>query len=87
MGLPITAVGSAPDSFRLSNVLVAPQMVQNLLSIRQFTADNFCSIEFDSSGLTVGVRYSDVTARGPFTLFDFLLPLPRLRLLRLLLLP
>ena len=28
-------------------------MVHNLLSIRQFTADNSCSIEFDSSGLTV----------------------------------
>src|SRR6185312_975669 len=29
------------------------QMVHNLLSIHQFTADNSCSIEFDSSGLTV----------------------------------
>jgi len=89
--LPITTVGSAPGSFRLSNVLIAPQMVHNLLSIRQFTADNSCSIEFDSSGLTVqlpGVRSSDVTARGPFTPFVFLLPLLRLRLLlRLLLLP
>ena len=46
--LPVTAVGSAP---RLPNVLIAPQMVHNLLSIRQFTADNSCSIEFDSSGL------------------------------------
>ena len=67
-------------------------MVHNLLSIRQFTADNSCSIEFDSSGLTVqlpGVRSSDVTARGPFILFGFLLSLLRLRflLLRLLLLP
>ena len=41
--LPVTAVGSAPGSFLLSNVLVAPQMVHNLLSIRQFTADNFCA--------------------------------------------
>ena len=86
--LPVTAVGFAPGSFRLPNVLVALQMVHNLLSIRQFTADNSCFIEFDSSGLTVGVRSSDVTARGPFTLFDFLLPMLRLRLLlRLLLLP
>ena len=91
--LPVTAVGSAPGSFRLPNVLVAPQMVHNLLSIRQFTADNSCSIEFDSSGLTV----KDSTSRrpllrcdspGPFTLFGFLHPLIRLRLLlRLLLLP
>jgi hypothetical protein len=28
-------------------------MVHNLLSIRQFTADNSCSMEFDSSGLSV----------------------------------
>ena len=75
--LPVTAVGFAPH---LPNVLVAPQMVHKLLSIRQFTADNSCSIEFNSSGFTV-------TARGPFTLFGFLLLLPRLRLLRLLLLP
>ena len=51
--LPVTAMGSALGSFLLPNVLVAPQMVHNLLSIRQFTADNSCSIEFDSSSLTV----------------------------------
>jgi hypothetical protein len=38
--LPVTSVGSAPGPFRLSDVLVAPQKVHNLLSIRQFTADN-----------------------------------------------
>jgi hypothetical protein len=46
-------VGCAPDPFRLPNVLVAPQMIHNLLSIRQFTTDNSCSVEFDPSGLTV----------------------------------
>jgi hypothetical protein len=51
--LPVTSVGSALGPFRLSNVLVAPQMVHNLLSICQFTADNSCSVEFDSSGLYV----------------------------------
>ena len=51
--LTVTAVGSASGSFLLPNVFVAPQMVPNLLSIRQFTADNSCSIEFDSSSLTV----------------------------------
>jgi hypothetical protein len=51
--LPVTSVGSAPGPFRLSDVLVAPQMVHNLLSIRQFTADNSCSVEFDTSGLSV----------------------------------
>src|SRR6185503_7999692 len=43
--LPVTAVGSAPGSFLLTNVLVAPQMVYNILSIRQFTANNSYSIE------------------------------------------
>jgi hypothetical protein len=32
--LPVTSMGSAHGSFRLSDVLVAPQMVHNLLSIR-----------------------------------------------------
>ena len=90
--LPVTAVGSAPGSFRLPNVLVAPQMIHNLLSIRQFTADNSCSIEFDSSGLTVKDSASRCPllrcdSSGPFTPFVFLLPLLRLRLLRQLPLP
>jgi histone deacetylase 1/2 len=51
--LPVTSVGSTHGPFRLSNVLVAPQIVHNLLSIRQFTADNSCSVEFDTSGLSV----------------------------------
>jgi hypothetical protein len=52
--LPVTSVGAAgpPGSFRIPDVLVAP-LVHNLLSIRRFTADNSCSVEFDSSGLTV----------------------------------
>ena len=98
--LPVTAVGSTPDIFRLPNVLVAAQMIHNLLSIRQFTADNSCSIEFNSSGLTVKDSASrcpllrcdslgPLYARDPFTLFGFLLPLlrPRLLLHCLLLLP
>ena len=50
----------------LPNVLVAPQMVHNLLSIRQFTADNSFFIEFDSSGLTV----KDSASRRPLLLCD-----------------
>ena len=65
--------GSAP---RLPNVLVAPQMVHNLLSIRQFTADNSCSIEFDSSGLTV----KDSASRRPLLRCDSPGPLYTLRL-------
>ncbi|RLM57903.1 hypothetical protein C2845_PM18G13220 [Panicum miliaceum] len=40
-------------SFHLDNVLVAPQLTRNLLSVRQFTCDNNCSIEFDASGFSV----------------------------------
>ena len=90
--LPVTAVGSAPDPFRLTNVLVAPQMIHNLLSIRQFTADNSCSIEFDSSDLTVkdsASRRPLLRCDSPGRLYTLRLPLLRLRLLllRLLLLP
>ena len=74
--LPVTAVGSAPGSFRLPNVLVAPQMVHNLLSIRQFTSNNSCSIEFDSSGLTV----KDSASRRPLLRCDSSGPFYTLRL-------
>jgi len=74
--LPVTAVGSAPGSFRLPNVLVAHQMIHNLLSIRQFTSNNSCSIEFDSSGLTV----KDSASRRPLLRCDSSGPLYTLRL-------
>jgi len=43
----------ADRSFHLDNVLVAPQLSRNLLSVRQLTRDNNCSIEFDASGFSV----------------------------------
>jgi hypothetical protein len=39
--------------FHLNNVLVAPQLARNLLSVRQLTRDNNCSIEFDASVFSV----------------------------------
>jgi hypothetical protein len=53
--LPITSVGDSvlPGPFYLNNILLAPDMVQSLLSIRCFTTDNWCSIEFDPFGLSV----------------------------------
>ena len=55
---PITSRGtsilSSPNTlFHLNNVLVAPDLVRNLLSVRQFTRDNNCSIEFDACGFSV----------------------------------
>jgi hypothetical protein len=40
--LPITSVGDSilPGPFRLNNILLAPDMVQSLLSVRRFTTDN-----------------------------------------------
>jgi hypothetical protein len=75
--LPVTSVGVAgtPDSFRIPDVLVAP-LVHNLLSIRRFTADNSCSVELDSSGLTV----KDSATRRPLLRCDSTGPLYTLRL-------
>jgi hypothetical protein len=53
--LPITSVGDLviPGPFYLNNILVAPDIVQSLLSIRCFTTNNWCSMEFDLLGLSV----------------------------------
>jgi len=74
--LPTTSVGSALGSFRLPNVLVAPQIVHNLLSIRQFTAGNSYSVKFDSFGLTV----KDSASQRPLLRCDSSRPLYTLSL-------
>jgi transposase InsO family protein len=76
--LPVTSVGAAgsPGSFRIPDVLVAPSLVHNLLSIRRFTTDNSCSVEFDSSGLTV----KDSATRCPLLRCDSTDPLYTLQL-------
>ena len=53
--LPVTATGSTDlhRSLHLNNVLVSPSLIKNLISIRQFTSDNNCSVEFDPSGCSV----------------------------------
>jgi len=50
--LPVTSTGAAllPGSLRLNNVLVSPSLIKNLISVRQFTSDNNCSVEFDPAG-------------------------------------
>jgi histone deacetylase 1/2 len=37
----------------LHNVLVTPNIIKNLISVRRFTRDNLCSVEFDPFGLSV----------------------------------
>jgi hypothetical protein len=61
--------------FRLPDVLVAPSMVHNILSICHFTTDNSCSIEFDSSSLTV----KDLASQRPLLRCDSTGPLYTLR--------
>ncbi|OIT01060.1 hypothetical protein A4A49_04842 [Nicotiana attenuata] len=56
--LPISFTGngtiSTPSSFfSLNNVLIVPNLSTNLLSVRKFTSDNKCSIEFDSCGFSI----------------------------------
>jgi hypothetical protein len=53
--LPVTSVGASvlPRPFYLNDVLVAPHITHNLLSVRRFTTDNSCSIEFDPSSFSV----------------------------------
>jgi hypothetical protein len=56
--LLITSVGDTALSslFYLNNVLVTPDIIQNLLSVCRFTTDNWCSMEFDSFGLSMKDR-------------------------------
>jgi hypothetical protein len=53
--IPITATGSTElsHSLRLNNILISPQIIKNLISVRQFTTDNNCSVEFDPAGCSV----------------------------------
>jgi hypothetical protein len=53
--LLINSVGDSvlPKPFYLNNILLVPDMVQSLLSVRRFTTDNWCSMEFDPFGLSV----------------------------------
>jgi hypothetical protein len=53
--LPITSVGESvpPGPFYFNNILLAPDMVQSLLSAHRFTTDNWCSMKFDLFDLSV----------------------------------
>jgi hypothetical protein len=58
ISLPISTIGhttiSTPHhTFRLNNVLVVPSIIKNLLSTRQFTIDNSCSVEYDPFGFSI----------------------------------
>jgi hypothetical protein len=84
--LPVTLVGDSvlPGPFYLNDVLVAPDLVQSLLSVYRFTTDNSCSMEFDPFGLSVkDLAIRRMLARYDSTglLYLFLLRPPLLRVL------
>ncbi|GKA88314.1 hypothetical protein Tco_0810078 [Tanacetum coccineum] len=56
--IPVTNTGhsiipSHHHPLHLHNVLVTPNIIKNLISVRQFTRDNNCTIEFDVFGFSV----------------------------------
>jgi hypothetical protein len=68
--LPVTSLGVTAlfDPFYLNNVLVTPDIIQNLLSVRRFTTGNWCSMEFDPFDLSV----KDLSIRNIITRCDSL---------------
>jgi hypothetical protein len=76
--LPITSVGDSVlhGPFYLNNILLAPDMVQSLLSVRCFTTDNWCSMEFDPFGLFV----KDLTTKNVIVRSNSTNPLYTMRL-------
>jgi hypothetical protein len=76
--LPITSVGDSvlPGPFYLKNILLAPDMVQSLLSIHRFTTDNWCSMEFDPFGLSE----KDLTTKNVIVRLNSTAPLYMMRL-------
>ncbi|GJT48852.1 hypothetical protein Tco_0975009 [Tanacetum coccineum] len=56
--IPVTNTGhsiihSLHRPLHLNNVLVTPNIIKNLIFVRQFTRDNNCTIEFDAFGFSV----------------------------------
>jgi hypothetical protein len=76
--LPITSVCDSvlPGPFYLNNILLAPDLVQSLLSVRRFITDNWCSMEFDPFGLSV----KDLTTRNVIVRSNSTGPLYTMRL-------
>jgi hypothetical protein len=63
--LLIISVGDSvlPGPFYLNNIFLALDMVQSLHSVRRFTTDNWCSMEFDPFGLSM----KDLTTKNVIT--------------------
>ncbi|WVZ65184.1 hypothetical protein U9M48_014593 [Paspalum notatum var. saurae] len=48
-----STIPTASRALHLQNILVAPKLVQNLLSVRTLTRDNSVSVEFDPRGFSI----------------------------------
>jgi hypothetical protein len=77
--ISITSVGDSflLGPFYLNNILLAPNMVQSLLSVRRFTTDNWRYMEFDLFGLSV----KDLTTKNVIVRSNSTGPLYTMRLL------
>jgi histone deacetylase 1/2 len=53
IGTGNTSIRTPHKQFLLSNVLHTPHLIKNLVSVRKFTKDNSCSVEFDPTGFSV----------------------------------
>ena len=54
--LPVTATGCTtlpPHNFHLTDILISPNVVTSLISVRKFTTDNSCSVEIFPCGFLV----------------------------------
>lgn len=54
--LPITGVGSTtlpPPNLSLNDVLVCPNIVKDLISVRKLSCDNHVAVEFNPNGFSV----------------------------------
>jgi hypothetical protein len=76
----ITSVGDSvlPGLFYLKNILLAPDMVQSLLSVRHFTTNNWYSMKFDPFGLFVkDLTKKNVIVKSNSTGLLYTMRLPR----------
>jgi hypothetical protein len=48
-----TSIPTSSSSLQLQNILIAPQLVKNLISVRALTRDNSVSVEFDPWGFSI----------------------------------
>jgi hypothetical protein len=62
--------------FYLNNILITSDIIQNLLSVRRFTTDNLCSMEFNPFGFYM----KDLSTRNMITRCDSSGPLYIMRL-------